>query len=712
MSLIGQPLPRVDGPDKVTGRAHYAADFPADRMAHAAVVQSTIARGRITGFDLAEAEQVPGVLAILTHRNAPRLGKIPEIPPVDPVGAPEHPLQDDLVLHQNQHIAVVVAETLEQARWAASRVRVSYAPEPAVIDMQAALRHARPASKDEISGKPGNVGRGDADATLASAAVTVDSLSVMERENQNPIELHATTAQWDSDGERLTVWDKTQWVQSCAKHLGAAFNIPPERVHVIDPFIGGAFGSSLRVWPHTYIAAMAAKVVGRPVKLVLSRREYYGGTGARPWTQQRVRLGADRDGSLQAIRHEVTAENSRYEIYTENVLKATPILYRCRNVDLPYRVALRDVNSPNAMRGPGLATGVYALELAMDELAVALKMDPLALRLRNIPERDQMKDLPFSSISLEQCLTEAASRFGWDRRNHQPGSMRDGRLQLGWGMAVSNYPAEKVKATARARVTAKGEVHVATASSDMGPGTWTSVTQVAADTLDLAMEQVKLSIGDSALPMAPVHGGSMTISSIGPAVRDACEKLRGAVYGAAGVNTGDILEIARRIGRDFEAEGAFDPGDLEERFSMEGFGAVFAEVTVDPDTSEIRVRRITGAYGIGKVVNPLLARSQCIGGMMGGIGMALLEQTEIDRRSGRFVNGNLAEYLVPTMADTPALDVTFVPEEDRNVGGLGTKGLGEIALVGVAPAIANAVFHATGKRLRHLPMTPDRLAMA
>jgi xanthine dehydrogenase YagR molybdenum-binding subunit len=393
-------------------------------------------------------------------------------------------------------------------------------------------------------------------------------------------------------------------------------------------------------------------------------------------------------------------------------LKATPILYRCANVEIPYNVAQRDVNTPNAMRAPGLATGVYALELAMDELAVALEMDPVALRLRNIPDRDQMKDLPFSSISLGQCLREAASRFGWDRRNHQPRSMQDGRLLLGWGMASANYPAEKVKASARARVTASGEVQVATAASDMGPGTWTSITQVAADTLDLPMDQVKLSIGDSTLPMAPVHGGSMTMSSVGPAMRDACEKLRSAVYGAAGVNTGNISEIARRIGRDFEAEGAFDPGDLEERFSMESFGAVFAEVTVDPDTSEIRVRRITGAYGIGKVVNPHLARSQCIGGMMGGIGMALLEQTEIDRRSGRFVNGNLAEYLVPTMADTPALDVTFVPEEDRNIGGLGTKGLGEIALVGVAPAIANAVFHATGKRMRHLPITPDRLVMA
>jgi xanthine dehydrogenase YagR molybdenum-binding subunit len=293
MSLIGQPITRVDGPAKVTGSVHYAADFPMDRVAYAAVVQSTIARGRITGFDLSEAEHLPGVLKILTHQNAPRLGEIPEISPVDPSGKPDHPLQTNEVLHQNQHIGVVIAETLEQARWAASRVRVSYAPEQPVIDVAEALKHARPATEDELSGKPGNMGRGDVAAALAAAPVKIDSLTVQERENQNPIELHATTAHWDQDaeGERLTVWDKTQWVQGCAKHLSSAFGLEPERVHVIDPFVGGAFGSSLRVWPHTYIAAMAAKVVGRPVKLVLSRREYYGGTGARPGPSSACRSG-------------------------------------------------------------------------------------------------------------------------------------------------------------------------------------------------------------------------------------------------------------------------------------------------------------------------------------------------------------------------------------------------------------------------------------
>jgi xanthine dehydrogenase YagR molybdenum-binding subunit len=714
MSLLGQPVTRVDGPAKVTGTATYAADFPIARVAHAALVQSTIARGRIAAIDATAAEASPGVLAVLSYRNAPRLGEIPETPPVDAIGTPDRPLQDNVILHQGQHIAVVVAETLEQARWAASLISVTYDAENPTADMDEALTRARPATEEEIGSKLSDMERGDADAALAAAPVSVDTTCIIERQTHNPIELHNTTAHWerDADGERLTVWDKTQWVQNCAKHLGSAFNILPERVHVIDPFIGGAFGSSLRVWPHTYIAAMAAKVVGRPVKLVLSRRQYYGGTGARPWTRQRVRIAADRDGTLQAIRHEVVAENSRYEIYTENTLKATPILYRCPNVALGYDVAQRDVNSVNAMRAPGLCTGVYALELAMDELAAKLGMDPLELRLRNIPERDQAKNLPFSSISLKRCYREAAERFGWSRRDPIPGSMTDGRLLLGWGMATANYPAEQMKATARARVAADGTIDVATASSDMGPGTYTSLSQVAAETLGVAVERVHLAIGDSTLPTAPVHGGSMTMSSVGPAVRDACEKLRQSVYREASVNNGRVDEIARRLGRDFEAMGAHDPGDLAKRFSTEGFGAVFAEVAVDPDTLEIRVRRLTGAYAIGRVVNLLLARSQSIGGMMGGIGMALLEQTEIDRRTGRFVNANLAEYLVPVMADTPALDVTFVPEEDANIGGLGTKGLGEIALVGVAPAIANAVFHATGKRLRHLPMTPDRLAMA
>jgi xanthine dehydrogenase YagR molybdenum-binding subunit len=714
MSVIGKAVPRVDGPAKVTGAAHYAADFPVDRLTYAALVQSTIAKGRIAAIHIADAARAPGVLAVLTHENAPRLGEIPETPPVDAQGRPERPLQSDCVLHQGQHIAAVVAETLEQARFAATLVRVSYEAEASVADMGIVLSEARPVTEKELGSKLADMERGDANAALEAAAVAIDSVSVIERQTHNPIELHATTAFWecDADGDRLTVYDKTQWVQSCAKHLGSAFDMPPERIHVIDPFIGGAFGSSLRVWPHTYIAAMAAKVVGRPVKLVLSRREYYGGTGARPWTRQRVRIGADRNGTLQAIRHEVVAENSTYEIYTENTLKATPILYRCPNVGLSYETAQRDVNSVNAMRAPGLCTGVYALELAMDELACALDMDPVELRLRNIPERDQMKNLPFSSISLARCYQEAAERFGWSKRDKRPGAMTDGRLLIGWGMATANYPAEQMKATARARVTASGDIEIATASSDMGPGTYTSLTQVAAETLDMPVERVHLTIGDSTLPTAPVHGGSMTMSSVGPAMRDACEKLRQTVYCKASVNDGRIDEIARSMNRGFEAMGEHDPGDIAKRFSTEGFGAVFAEVTVDPDTLEVRVRRLTGAYGIGRVVNPMLARSQAIGGMMGGIGMALLEQTEIDPRSGRFVNANLAEYLVPCMADTPELDVTFVTEHDANIGGLGTKGLGEIALVGVAPAIANAIFHATGKRLRHLPMTPDRLALA
>ncbi len=715
MSVIGQPVPRLDGPEKVTGRARYSADFPVERMAYAALVQSTIARGRMTRIDTGDAERAAGVLAVLSHRNAPRLGEISETPPVDAqAGTPERPLQDDRILHQGQHIAVVVAETLEQARWAAGLVRVAYEAEPAAADITLAAERARPATEQELGARITDMERGDADAALAASAVRIDSVSVQERQNHNAMELHATTAAWerDAEGDRLTVWDKTQWVQNCARHVGAAFGLTPERVHVIAPFIGGAFGSSLRVWPHTLIAAMAAKVVGRPVKLVLTRREYYGGTGARPWTRQRVQLGAGRDGALTAIRHEVIGENSTYEVYTENTLKATPILYRCPNVALRYDVAQRDVNSVNAMRAPGLCTGVYALELAMDELACALEMDPLALRLRNVPDRDQMKNLPFSSISLAECYHQAAARFGWARRDHRPGSMTDGRMLLGWGMATANYPAEQMKATARARVGADGAIEVATATSDMGPGTRTSLAQVAADALDVPLGDVRLLIGDSTLPMAPVHGGSMTMSSVGPAVREACETLRRDVYRTAEVNGGRIAEIARRLGRAFEAVGAHDPGDLAERFSTEGFGAVFAEVAVDPDTMEIRVRRLTGAYGIGRVVNPRLARSQSIGGMIGGIGMALLEQTEIDARSGRFVNANLAEYLVPVMADTPELDVMFVAEDDGNIGGLGTKGLGEIAMVGVAPAIANAVFHATGKRLRHLPMTPDRLAMA
>jgi xanthine dehydrogenase YagR molybdenum-binding subunit len=541
---------------------------------------------------------------------------------------------------------------------------------------------------------------------LATAAVKVDQTYVIPRENHNPIEMHATIAAWD--GDRLTLWDKTQWVHNVADEIAAVFGIPAENIRVISPFVGGAFGSGLRTWPHVTLAALGARVAGRPVKVMLSRREMYYGVGYRPHTVQRVALGASRDGRLAAIVHDGYQETSTYEEFVEALLNPTRFLHSCPNVYTRHRIARMNVHTPTYMRAPGEVSGIFALESAMDELAVALDIDPVQLRLRNEPELDEFKKLPFSSRSTKECYRVAAERFGWSRRTLEPRSMRDGRWLIGWGMASVTYPMYYAPASAMARLLLDGTAEVMSAASDMGPGTWTSMTQVAAETLGLPIERVKFVLGDTRLPKAPVHGGSMTMASVGSAVQAACRKAREDALARGGAN--DLADAMRRLGQPVEASADVKPSDESQRFSMHAFGAVFAEVAVDPDLGETRVRRIVGAYGAGRIVNPKTARSQCIGGMIGGIGMALMEHSIVDARNGRVPNANLAEYAVPVHADAPPImDVTFVEEHDPHVNPLGVKGVAELAMVGVAPAIANAIFHATGKRVRELPITPDRL---
>jgi xanthine dehydrogenase YagR molybdenum-binding subunit len=702
--FIGKPVSRVDGRQKVTGGAPYAAEFDAPAsagatyaaefkvadLAHAAIVRSTVAKGRIASIESAAAERSPGVIAVVTHRNAPRLAYRPHKGLVDPeVGERLHVLQEDAVNHQGQPVALVIASTLEQANHAATLVRVNYAPEAASTDVaRAKVVEATREQTDQGEQRPPEAGRGDADGALKAAEVKIDQSYVIPRENHNPIEMFATIAAWD--GERLTLWDKTQWVHNTAEEIGAVFGIPTENIRVVSPFVGGAFGSGLRTWPHVTLAALGARVAKRPVKLMLSRREMYYAVGYRPHTVQRVALGASRDGRLAATLHDGYQETSSYEEFSEALINATRFLYSCPNVYTRYRHAPMNVHTPTYMRAPGEASGVFALESAMDELAVTLNMDPVELRLRNEPALDEFKKLPFSSRSTRECYRMAAERFGWSRRNPKPGSMRDGRWLIGWGMATATYPVNYAPASARARRLPDGTVEVTSAASDMGPGTWTSMTQVAAEALDLPIERVRFILGDTRLPHAPVHGGSMTMASVGSAVQAACRELRES--GGA------------------EASADVTPGDEGKRFSMHAFGAVFVEVAVDPDLGETRVRRMVGAYGAGRIVNPKTTRSQCIGGMIGGIGMALMEHAVVDARNGRVVNANLAEYAVPVHADTPpVMDVLFVDERDPHVNPLGVKGVGEIAMVGVAPAITNAIFHATGKRIRELPVTPDKL---
>jgi xanthine dehydrogenase YagR molybdenum-binding subunit len=707
-AFIGQPVSRVDGRQKVTGRAIYAAEFDQPGQAHGAIVRSTVANGRIASIDSAAAEGAPGVVAVLTYRNTPTLAYRPHKGAPDPtVGERLHVLQDDRVSHQGHPIALVIADTLEQANHAATLVRVTYSPETAITDI-ARVELVQPTQQktDQGEARPPATRRGDPEGAFAAAAVRIDQTYVHPRENHNPIEMHATLAAWE--GDRLTLWDKTQWVHNTADEIAAVFGIPAENVRVISPFVGGAFGSSLRTWPHVTLAALGARVTGRPVKVMLSRREMYYGVGYRPHTVQRVALGASRDGRLTSIVHEGHQENSTYEEFSEALLNASRFLHSCPNVDTRHRLARMNVHTPTYMRAPGEASGVFALESAMDELAVALRIDPVELRLRNEPEIDEFKKLPFSSRSTRECYRAAAERFGWSGRNPEPRSMRDGRLLIGWGMSTATYPMNYAPASAMARLLPDGTAEVMSAASDMGPGTWTSMTQVAAETLSIPIERVKFALGDTRLPRAPVHGGSLTMASVGSAVQAACRKAREDALARGGAN--DLGEAMRRIGQTIEASVDLKPGDQSQRFSMHSFGTVFVEVAVDPDLAETRVRRIVGAYGAGRIVNPKTTRSQCIGGMIGGIGMALMEHSVVDARNGRVPNANFAEYAVPVHADAPpVMDVILVEEHDPHVNPLGVKGVGEIAMVGVAPAITNAIFHATGKRIRDLPVTPDKL---
>lgn len=697
-SIIGTPFGRVDGRAKVTGMARYAADFQPPRHLHAVVLNSTVGRGRIVSVDDEAALRLPGVTAVISHRNAPRLPYRAHKGAIDPaVGERLHVLQDDLVHFHGMPIALVVAETIDQAEHAARAVSIQYAAEPILVDLHdAAVQSVVP----EAATRPGvrvraDTIRGDADGAYQRSAVRVDARYETARENHHPMEPHATVAQWN--GDRLTLWSKTQFVMNEQAEIAAVFGLPADNVKVICPFIGGAFGTSLRTWSHVTLAALAARHVGHPVKLVLERRQMFHTTGHRPRTLQRVALGASSDGRLASVVHEGTGETSRYEQFIEPLTYPSSLMYACPNVRTRYRIAPLDTGSPNHMRGPGEATGMFALESAMDELAAALRMDPVALRTLNEPTIDEHENRPFSSRSLLRCYEIGSERFGWHRRDPRPGSMHDGHWKIGWGMAAAMYPCLFSPASAVVRLLEDGSAVVEAAASDMGPGTYTSISQIAAETLGISIGRIRFSLGSSDFPPTPSHGGSQTMASVGSAVRAAC--------------LAALEQRSRQAGRlpvEASASASRDP-DAAQRFTMHAYGAVFVELGVDTALGIARVRRMVGAYAAGRIVNPKLARSQCTGGMIGGIGMALMERSVLDPRDGRVVNANMADYLVPVNLDTPQLEAHFVEEHDPWVNPLGVKGLGEIALVGVAPAIANAVFHATGRRVRELPIRVEHL---
>ncbi|MBE1582969.1 xanthine dehydrogenase family protein molybdopterin-binding subunit [Nonomuraea angiospora] len=724
-AAVGAPLSRVDGRLKVTGKALYAAEHDVDGVVYAAIVDSGIGRGRITSIDTRAALAHPGVLRVISHRDAPKLPYRDNAGSNNPPGRRLRVFQDDRVLFHGQPVAVVVATTLQAAQHGASLVEVGYDAERSSTDL-------REAEADE----PTRYARGDAEAALRSAAVRMDLTYRTARNHHNPMEPHAAIARWS--GPRLTVWDKTQWVVGTQNELAAVFGIPAQAVRVISPFVGGAFGSGLRCWPHVVVAALAARVMARPVKVVLSRRQMYFGTGFRPSYEYRLRLGSDRRGRLTAMAHEMDAETSSYEKFTETIMPAGQMLYSMPNVSQAYRTVPLDVNTPLWMRGPGFATASFVIESAMDELAHQLGLDPIELRRRNEPAEDESNGLPFSTRRLRECYTVGAREFGWDRRRPEPRSRREGDWLIGMGMAAGLYETQRNTAQARARLNADGTATVEAAASDMGPGTYTSQTQVAADALGLTMGAVTFRLGDSLFPPTPPHGGSMTMASVGSAVLDGCDQVRqqaiklavedrrSPLYGAAAQDVvvrdgrmhvkddparGETYRqlLARNNRTHLEALGSFSRPSGAERHSYYAYNATFAEVAVDATLGLVRVRRMLGVYDAGRIISPKLAHSQAIGGIVGGIGTALLEHTVTDHRDGRIVNANLADYLVPVNADVPDIKTIYLDGEDREADPLGVKGLGELVHIGVAPAIANAVFNATGRRIRELPITAEAL---
>jgi xanthine dehydrogenase YagR molybdenum-binding subunit len=734
---IGRPISRVDGRAKVTGQAKYASEYHVPDLAYGFVVSSEVARGTITRIEAADALALPGVLAVFSHENVPRLAQSDESykDDVAPPGTPFRPLHDSEIKYSGQPVALVVADSLELARYAASLIHVEYDRQPHQTDLEQRLKAAY--TPKEREGLPLiRTARGDADKALANAAIKLDAEYRVPVEHHNPMEPFATTAIWHQDGT-LTVYDKTQGVQNVRNYLCNVFGYSSDDLRVLCPYMGGGFGAGLRPEYPAFLAVLAARALKRSVRVTLTRQQMFT-FGHRPTTWQRVALGARPDGVLEAMIHEAIAETSQFEDYSEPVVMWSSLLYRCDNVRMDHKLAKLDLYTPIDMRAPGAVWGVYASECAMDELAVELGMDPIELRLKNYADRDLNDDKPFSSKELRACYRQAAERFGWPKRSPQPRSMREGNTLIGWGMAGGIWEAMQQEASAAAVLTADGMLTVSSATADIGTGTYTIMTQIAAERLGLPLENVTFKLGDSSFSPAPVEGGSFTAATVGSAVHAACEKLRERLFDLAqkidgsplaGARLDDVTFVDRqirsrsdasraitipevmRIGNveTIEAEGSAKPGPNRDQYATYAHSAIFAEVKIDIDLGTIRVPRLVTAVAGGRIINPKTARSQILGGMVWGIGTALEEESVLDHAFGRFVNHNLAEYHVPVNADVHDIDVIFVQEQDEVVNPLGAKGLGEIGVVGVAAAIANAVFHATGKRVRELPITLDKL---
>jgi xanthine dehydrogenase YagR molybdenum-binding subunit len=729
----GQLEHRYDGIAKVTGKAKYAAEFtepfPKKDLVYAYIVHSTIPSGSIASIDQKEAERAFGVIAILTPFNVPKL-----------TSAKPHNLsilQDTDVHYNGQPIAVVLASSLPFARQAARMLTIKYNQQPAKLNFMGRLDEARP-PKQGGREQPGTQ-RGDLAASMAKATVTVDETYITPLQNHNPMEPHATIAWWE--GEELNVYDGTQYISGVKMSLARILNLPLENVHVQCPYTGGGFGSKGTAWSHVTLAAMAAKVVQKPVKLVLERNQMFGPVGTRPTTVNKIKIGADASGKIVGIQHDAIMNTSVMDDFVEHSAGTSRMLYNSEANATTEKMVEMNLGMGTYMRAPGEATGTAVLEIAMDELAHKLKMDPVQLRLVNYAETDPSRNRPFSSKHLRECYTQAAENFGWSKRNAEPGQKTEGNKQIGYGMATATYPANRSAAAAIVRILPSGRVFAGSGTQDIGTGMYTIMAQTAAAALGLDPTLVDVKLGDSALPKAPVSGGSQSTASVLPAVDAAAKQAKlklfqlamqdthsplynakdtdietkdGHIFLKSNPSTGESFTalLTRNGAAPIEAEGSAEPGPDKNSMTTQSFGAVFAEVAVDKDTHMVQVRRVVGTYDIGTLMNNKTGLNQLMGGIVWGVGFALHEEAVIDPVYGRTVNGNLADYHVPVNADIGDIDVSVLNIPDTKFNPLGSRGIGEIGITGAAAAVANAIYNATGKRVRNYPMTPDKIMQA
>ena len=729
-SVIGQPITRIDGKLKVTGSAKYAADYPIEKLAYGVAVPSTIANGKIARIDSAKAERMPGVIAVFHHGNFDKLyrpsGAFEE---QSRAGESRPPFEDENIYYYGQFVALVVADAFQQAQDAAANVRVTYDEKPPLV----LLNQATP-SNITLATK---YSRGGADSAFQKTPVQLDVTYTTPTETHNPMEMHATIAVWNKD--KVTLYESSQGVVNHHNVMSEMLGIPLENIEIISKFIGSGFGGKLFPWPHSLLAAVAARRIGRPVKVSVPRTLMFTTVGHRPAIQQRMRLGATQDGKLVSFQNDILQHTSLVDDYVEDCTQVSSLLYSCPNNSAIQHLAHLNVGTPTPMRGPGRTPALFAIESAMDELAVKLNMDPLELRLKNYAETDEASNLPWSSKHLREAYQTGAERFGWSKRNPKVGSMRNGDLILGWGMATCNWPASRHAAEVRVRLLADGSARASCATQDIGTGTYTIFAQVVSDKTGLPLDKIEVVLGDSALPPGPISGGSSATSTVLPAIVEATQKAVDAVIQVAvrtpgspfqnadaktlkmtqgrihaqdkspdtGVPFENILALRNLVGLDGHARTDADAN--AKKFSTHSFGAHFCEISFDPGIARLRVTRWLTVIDGGRMINAKTARNQMLGGVVMGIGMGLFEATVYDTRNGHPINNNFADYIVPVNADIPEMDCIFLDYPDTVLNEYGARGIGEIGLTGVASALTSATYHATGVRVRNLPIRMEDL---